>query len=128
MRGPRRLLFRSSLPILSFFLSFFLPSFFLSSFLSFFLSFFLFPPSLSLSLSLSLCLSSWLSVLSPSRKWMETKPRLFPICAAVQNKLCPRPLFTVRVAPNYNSRRLVSAPIVFNKCAVPVTLRPQQTN
>ena len=83
MWGPRCLLFRSSRPVLPSFLFFFCPPFFLYFFLS---------PAPSLTLS------SWFSLLSPSRKWLESKPRLFLICAVIRNKLCPRPLFTVRIA------------------------------
>ena len=101
MWGPRCLLFRSSRPILPS-----LPSFLLSFFIYF------------SSPIPSLTPSSWFSLLSPSRKWLESKPRLFLICGVIQNKLCPRPLFTVRVATNYNSCRLVSAPTVFNNCAI----------
>ena len=104
-------------PLVSFFTSnsSFLFSFFLSFLLSFYISFS--PPTPSLTLS------SWFSLLSPSRKWLESKPRLF----LIQNKLSPRPLFTVRIATNYNSWCLASAPIVSNNCAVPVTIRLQQT-
>lgn len=86
MWGPRRLLLRSSRPILPSLLSLLLSS-----------SIYFFSPAPSL------ILSSWFSLVSPNRKWLESTPRLFLICAVIQNKLCPRPLFRVRVATNYNS-------------------------